>query len=454
MVIRLNSPARPIIIIPVLKSPVYKSLSLITAALLALAFCFRLFFGLASDIWFIDQQQVYLIGLKFYATGLWPFFGPDVAGGIQLPGALQGLAVGLPLALCPLPESPYVLLALLSFGSLCLFAWYCSKRLPDFPGWIIYGWLLTAPWVMNWSTNIDNASYALAGSLVFFTGFLEAIPGFSLKLIRPSWAFFLMGVGLFWCAQFHLSCVILVPFALAAFYFSWKSARPESPRRAGSFLAGSLATGIFLIPTFWVYGLEKGLGHTADAVQFNSSNFADFFTILFRYVFLAACEIPRFIGANTTERWAFLKDHPFTAPFAVIAGILGAVQGLSLPALWFRKKHPSAAWPKVKLLFLLTFLLIFFSFLFSIKPPAAHTYLIVLPVAMLYGFYAFFPLAGRKWFRVLAGVLMACNLLFHAGLAAHNFKTKSLYKDRALFTKAIAEKNYHLLGERRADTLY
>ena len=36
------------------------------------------------------------------------------------------------------------------------------------------------------------------------------------------------------------------------------------------------------------------------------------------------------------------------------------------------------------------------SFLFSIKPPAAHTYLIVLPIAMLYGFYAFNPFVKKS----------------------------------------------------------
>src|ERR1017187_9489649 len=37
---------------------------------LALAFLFRLAFGLCSEIWFVDQQQIYLIGLKYYTTGL------------------------------------------------------------------------------------------------------------------------------------------------------------------------------------------------------------------------------------------------------------------------------------------------------------------------------------------------------------------------------------------------
>jgi hypothetical protein len=81
--------------------------------LLSLAFLFRLGFGLCSEFWNTDEKQVYLIGLKFYKTGAWPYFGPDVTDTIQIPGALQGLTTGLPFYLLPIPEAPYILLNLL-----------------------------------------------------------------------------------------------------------------------------------------------------------------------------------------------------------------------------------------------------------------------------------------------------------------------------------------------------
>src|SRR5882757_2034604 len=94
--------------------------SLISVILL-LAFCFRLAFGLCSDFWnpVGDEKQIYLIGLKFYTTGAWPYFGPDVTNTIQIPGALQGLVVGLPFYVLPIPEAPYLLVNILSFASLC-----------------------------------------------------------------------------------------------------------------------------------------------------------------------------------------------------------------------------------------------------------------------------------------------------------------------------------------------
>ena len=63
--------------------------------LLILAFLFRLGFGLCSAFQDLDSIQIYLLGLKFYTTRAWPYFGPDVVWGeIQIPGALQGVLVG------------------------------------------------------------------------------------------------------------------------------------------------------------------------------------------------------------------------------------------------------------------------------------------------------------------------------------------------------------------------
>src|SRR6185436_14838094 len=77
------------------------------AIVLLLAFCFRLWFGLSLGLTHEDAKQIYLIGLKSYLTGTWPYFGPDVAPSVQIPGALQGLVIALPLYLVPLPESSF-----------------------------------------------------------------------------------------------------------------------------------------------------------------------------------------------------------------------------------------------------------------------------------------------------------------------------------------------------------
>src|SRR5437016_5907904 len=206
-----------------LRHPKRRQRLLIALALL-LAFCFRLGFGLCSEFWTgtEDEKQIYLIGLKFYTTGNWPYFGPDVTPTIQNPGALQGLVVGLPFYVLPIPEAPYVLLNLLSFVSLVFFAWYCMRRLPDIPKWFVWAWLLTAPWTLGLSTQVFNPSYVLPGALLFFVAAIETYPFLSHRLVSLRWANFMMGLGLFWIMQFHLSWVVLLPYLVLSFYFQFR----------------------------------------------------------------------------------------------------------------------------------------------------------------------------------------------------------------------------------------
>ena len=161
-----------------------RSRRVIFFSLLLLAFLFRLGFGLCSQFLDEDTKQIYLIGLKFYTTGAWPYFGPDVTQTMQVPGALQGLVVGLPFHILAIPEAPYIFLNVLSFASLCFFAWYCCKRLPELPRWFVWCWLFTAPWTLNISTHIFNPSYVLPGAILFFVGAIETYPFLSRGLIQ------------------------------------------------------------------------------------------------------------------------------------------------------------------------------------------------------------------------------------------------------------------------------
>src|SRR5258708_8720196 len=101
-------------------------------------FAFRTAFGLSQPFFGVDELQTYLNGLKSYTTGTWPYFGPDLIVTetgfyTQIPGALEGLLIGLPLRLWNIPESPFLLLNLLSLSALAFFSWYLARRLPAFP---------------------------------------------------------------------------------------------------------------------------------------------------------------------------------------------------------------------------------------------------------------------------------------------------------------------------------
>ena len=45
---------------------------------LSALFAFRLAFGLSRPFFYEDETQIFLLGLRYHATGHWPFFGPDV----------------------------------------------------------------------------------------------------------------------------------------------------------------------------------------------------------------------------------------------------------------------------------------------------------------------------------------------------------------------------------------
>lgn len=425
-----------------------------------LAFCFRLGFGLCSDFWTgtEDEKQIYLIGLKFYTTGNWPYFGPDVTPTIQIPGALQGLIVGIPFYLLPFPEAPFILLNLISFASLAFFAWYCAKRLPDFPKWLLWAWLLTAPWTLNLSTQVYNPSYVLFGAIIFFVAAIETYPFLKKNLIPGGWANFMMGFGLFWIMQFHLSWVVLLPFVFLSFFYQIRSNTGGSWKSLAWFPIGSVIPLLLLVPTFLKFGLSEGVGSTNQAFQLSGQHLLRQLNIVEgvpgRFLSFASFEVPRFLGNNTAMRMAFLREHTWLIPFVAFLTVVGILQSVALLVLWFKKQHSAADWPAIKYFTLGTVLLLFFSFIFSLKSPASHTFYLTFPVAMLYSFYCWNDYLKKKVWRTFALIVIVSGIIFDAGLAAHNFRHTSIYVDRSRVLRAIHQKDFHVLGERREGSRY
>jgi len=423
-----------------------------TAFLLG-AFILRLAFGLCSGFWRADELHTYLIGLKFYTTGDWPTFGPDVVfSGTQIPGALQGLLVGLPLYAVPVPESPVFFLNLLSLGGLCLLAWYCRKRCPKVPAWFVWIWLLLAPWTLNISTHVVNTSYLLCASIVFFVAVLETYPALTLNVIKPRTAYALMGVSLLWICQLHLSWVLLIPYVIVSFWFQAKHSWARFRDCLLSFAAGALVTGSLLIPTFLSYGLQS-TGNTESAIQFNPANLSKFFHILARFLSFASYELPRFMGWGAKEQLSFLMDYPWVIPFALLVGIVGLLQPAALLVCWF-KKNNRPDWKAMKRLVLYTVLLIYVSFLFADRGPKSHTFYVVLPIAMIYSFYCWERFLHRAGWRRFAAVFLAAALMVGLALSINNLSKESLYQNRPLVKQGIDEKNYHVVGERRPGSYY
>lgn len=415
-------------------------------------FLFRLAFGLCSEFWADEERQIYLIGLKFYTTGQWPYFGPVANSEALIPGALQGLLVGVPLMIWHVPEAPYLLLNFLSFGALCLFSWYCAHHFPLIPRWFILTWLMLAPWTLSYSTFIVNPSYVLVGGILFFVGFLETCPFLSLGLLPPWLSNLFMGFSVFWILQLHLSGAILFPFVGLSLYFQFCKKKWKAFPSTLFGLVGAAMPLAFLVPTFLRYGLSGGMGGSQKVLEFHPENLQSFFTILARLFSFASFELLRFIGANTTDRLSFFHRNPWLFPFGIILLAAGYLQVLSLVIGWFKTRSSNPHWKAVKWTILGVFLFIYGSFLFTHKDPASHTYYVFLPIVMIYAFHCWEEWLEKERWQKFAKVFLVLVAIYQAGLAYDNFKEHSLYKDRDRIVQAIEKKDYRLAGDFYTDS--
>jgi len=426
---------------------------------LALAFGFRLLYGLTSNFWTEDERQIYLIGLRSFARGEWPYFGADVVWtGSSLPGALQGLLIRWPLSLWPAPEAPFVLLNVLSFGALCFFAWYLCRRVPLVPKWVVWGALMTLPWTLNFSTHVVNVSYILPGALIFFVGFLEAAPSFRIGAI-PAWlAWLLMGAGIPWVVQFHMSWVLLPAYVGAAAIDRARRDARILPPAAGAFVVGALFTGSAIVPTVLSCGLSAG--GVERTLQFQPQGIVALLTIVARFLSFASFETNRFLGLDIAERAMFLWRQPWVVPFTLAATAAGLVQPVVMAAAWFTRPPGDRSWTRVKWLAAGTVAFVFASFFFSVRGPLAHAFYVVSPLAFVYAAHcwqavASSPVAGRRWSPSAtlvergAAVVLVSGVVMHAGLAVDRAPRRSLYLDRPLVQAAISTPNDRFLGDRR-----
>jgi len=391
---------------------------------LTTVFVFRLTFGLRY-FWDEDARQIYLIGLEFFTTRTWPYFGPDVVyTGSHIPGALQGILVGGPLFLVPLPEAPFVLLNLLSVGGLALLAWYSCRRMPDLPRWFVWLWVFIVPWGLFFSTRTVNPDYLLVGSAIFFVGLFESIPSIRGGVIRPWLGGSMMGFGLLWIFQLHLSWPILLPLVAYAAVSSARADRGVFASTAIGFLVGAALPALLLLPTFVAHGIIGGLGGTEQNAVYQFRNPLELLvTVLARFLSFASYELPYFMGGHTADRIALLKRG-------------------------FRKKI-QREWPAVRNLTLATVVLLFLAFLFSVKGPSSHTFYVAFPLAMLYSMYCWYPyLQKRFWRRFSVGVLLAGFMMSLAFMLEYH-PQQSFAVDRAAAARAIQQRDYRIMGERR-----
>ena len=419
-------------------------------------FFLRLLFGLSREFFFEDETQIYVLGLRYYATGHWPFFGPDVVWTrSEIPGALQALLVGLPLKIAPIPESPFVLLNLLSFTAIAAFSWYVCQRLPGMPRWLVWGWFVTIPWTLQFSTHVINPSYVLPAALVFFLGFFEALPAFSLGHLSPLTAHFLMGAAVTWVMQIHMSWPLLLPYVVIA----WISRRHDGiralARYGAAFGVGAVIPGLLLIPTFLRYGIDAGSGGTLRNIRPHPVNPWVLVTTLARFLSFASLEINRFISTDGAKRIEFFERHAWLVPAAAVVWAAGVLQPIWMFREWWRRStewpEPQSAmeWRALRLLVAGTVLVVYASYWFVFEPAQAHAFYVLAPIAFMFAAYCWRFVDSARWRAFAAGILTV-NVMFHAGLAVAEMSSQSLYKNRGIVATAIRLREPEMFAHRRA----
>lgn len=412
-------------------------------------FIFRVLYGLCSEFWFDDELQIYLIGLKSFTTQTWPFLGPDIVyTNTQIPGALQGLLVGLPFFLVPVPEAPTVFLNVLSFASLAYFAWYLCKRFTFLPAWVVWAWVMVAPWTINYGTRVVNPSYVLIFSIPFFISFFETFENNN-RLVGKRLSLFVMGAATTLIMQLHMSWVLLVPFAAVSLFFMFREQKIDTIKVFPFHIIGLIAGLSTLIPTFLQDTVQTP--SVGANVVFNFDNLKNIGIILMRFFSFASYELPYWMGPHTVDRLAVVKYQPWMTPFVVFLLAVGYLQ-VALFVVAFFKKDKTQGWQRVKWVTLGSVLMIYTSFFFSIKGPSSHTFYIMLPMALFYSFHCYqWLFAKKKIWLTLFKLAVVSGFFFSAGLGLYNLKHKSLYKNRQKAQQAIEKRDYKILGNRRSD---
>jgi hypothetical protein len=320
-------------------------------------------------------------------------------------------------------------------------------RLPSLPRWLVWGWLTTLPWTLEFSAHIINPSYLLAPALVFYIGFFEAVPVFRLGKMPEPLAFALMGAAVSAVLQIHMSWPLLMAHA----GFAWLSARQRGGRsmaaNAAGFAGGFLVFAVLLIPTFAVFG-AAGFGGTLRNLRPHWVNPWVAVTILARLFSFASHEIWRFIATDDGKRWVFLFRQVWIMPMAVVVWFAGVWQPIWMLREWFRVRTPFPEWRALRMLVAATVALVYASYWLVLEPSQAHAFYVVAPVAFMFAAYCWTFVDSPRWRRVAATVL-ALNVVFHAAQGYLQAPMKSLYRNRDVVATAIRLKQPEMFAHRR-----
>lgn len=429
--------------------PVTKKL--FTILVIVILLLWRTWYGLSQNFWHEDIIQIYLLGLKYFSTGLWPYFGPDIVHTQQqIPGAMQSLLVAIPLKLIALPESPFVFVNLLSMIGIVALSYFYSKRFKQFSLTWLMLLIATLPMVLQISTNVYNPSYLLFPSCLFFVAWFESQPEFRSIGLSAIAIGILLGFSLSFTFQIHMSWPILLPFLAVTLCRSAKEV--SRAKLLWGFSIGCLLGGCLLFPTLLEYGLHTLWASGTKNSEFILDKLWDAPNTVIKLITLGSYEYFGFnLGSSMSERISIIRaDYLLLLTAIVMTCMVIITTFLLFYGLKKAMKHGFKQHPDI-LLFVFTSAWCALIFTLTPRPAAIRNIFLLLPVTLTTFIYCLSMLKPdhlKKLVGIVSAAILA-SFIFHTMLAVKMMPDISIYKDYAKVSRAINEKNYEILGTRR-----
>jgi hypothetical protein len=391
-----------------------------------------------------DETHIYEIGLRYFSTGEFPFWGPDIVYIKKtLIGGLQGLLVGGPLFIWQHPFAPYLLLFIINSAALIYLSWYVSKLFPGLPKWLVYSLAALAPFTIHTGLHIINPAYVLCISIPFILSVLEILRLLPVNLISKKWKFLWLGFGITSVFQIHASWVVFLVLAGISIVYYWiKNPNLKDIFQSVFFsLMGFLIGFLPLIPVIHHYGFSVLFSNGA-VVNFTPGQAKEVFRIFFYLVTSAGYEINLFDINYHFDALIRMRLYPMAILFGVlqVAGLLlFAAQFLLL--FWKRWRPYMAEYRKFLMFNLGLVLLVTLFYLFSFVPPRPHALIFFFPLSFILLTWFINNLSTTTRFRIgYTKIFIAALVLFYISLIYVTDKLPDLgYREKAF--KAIDQKN-------------
>src|SRR5262249_548768 len=150
-----------------------------------------------------------------------------------------------------------------------------------------------------------------------FVGFLDSLPALAPPILPRALANGLMGFGLLWAYQLHMSWVLLVPFTGAALVLQWREGFRAGPILG--LLLGAAPMVALIAPTYFRYGFTTGGDVHGILSAVNARHVRALFDVAGKFLSFASFELPRFIGTSGREHFDYLRQHwPVLLPGAFL----------------------------------------------------------------------------------------------------------------------------------------